>query len=74
MDAISEKSFYEKYMDLAKGKGCILISHRLKSTSSCDLVIVMEKGEIIERGTHESLLCKEGKYREMYVLQSSYYQ
>lgn len=74
MDAISEKSFYEKYMDLAKGKGCILISHRLKSTSSCDLVIVMEKGEIIERGTHESLLCKEGRYREMYMLQSSYYQ
>lgn len=74
MDALSEKSFYEKYMGLAEGRGCILVSHRLKSTSACDLIVVMEKGEIIECGTHESLLGKDSRYGQMYRLQSSYYQ
>ena len=74
MDAISEKAFYEKYIDLSKDKSCILISHRLKSTSFCDSIIVMEKGKIIERGTHESLMNEETHYKSMYKVQSSYYQ
>lgn len=74
MDAISEKMFYEKYIYLVKDKSGILISHRLKSTSFCDSIIVMENGEIIERGTHESLMEKETHYKSMYQIQSSYYQ
>lgn len=74
MDAISEKNFYEKYINLAKDKNCILISHRLKSTSFCDSIIVMENGKIIERGTHESLMQGDTHYKSMYQIQSSYYQ
>ena len=74
MDAISEKSFYEKYMRLSKHKSCILISHRLKSTSFCDSIVVMEKGQIIECGTHEELMDRNTHYRALYELQSSYYQ
>lgn len=74
MDAISERIFYEKYIDLSKEKTCILVSHRMKSTSFCDLIIVMEKGKIIESGTHVALMNKNSRYREMYDLQSSYYQ
>ncbi len=74
MDAISEKNFYEKYINLAKDKNCILISHRLKSTSFCDSIIVMENGKIIERGTHESLMQGDTHYKFMYQIQSSYYQ
>lgn len=74
MDAISEKNFYEKYINLAKDKNCILISHRLKSTSFCDSIIVMENGKIIERGTHESLMQGDTHYKSMYHIQSSYYQ
>ena len=74
MDAVSEKAFYEKYIALSKGRSCILISHRLKSTSFCDSIIVMEKGEIIERGTHESLMKEDTRYKAMYELQSGYYQ
>lgn len=74
MDAISEKDFYEKYMNLAKDKSCILISHRLKSTSFCDSIIVMENGRIIEQGTHESLMNEDTHYKLMYQIQSSYYQ
>ena len=74
MDAISEKAFYEKYMRLSKHKSCILISHRLKSTSFCDSIVVMEKGQIIECGTHEELMDRNTHYRALYKLQSSYYQ
>lgn len=74
MDAISEKAFYEKYMRLLKHKSCILISHRLKSTNLCDTIVVMEKGQIAERGTHEELMNGDTKYRAMYELQSSFYQ
>ena len=74
MDAISEKAFYEKYMRLSKHKSCILISHRLKSTNLCDTIVVMEKGQIAERGTHEELMNGDTKYRAMYELQSSFYQ
>ena len=74
MDAISEKNFYEKYISLAKNKSCILISHRLKSTSFCDSIIVMENGKIIEKGTHESLMNEDTHYKSMYQIQSSYYQ
>lgn len=74
MDAISEKAFYEKYMSLSKHKSCILISHRLKSTNLCDTIVVMEKGQIAERGTHEELMNGNTQYRAMYELQSSYYR
>lgn len=74
MDAISEKAFYEKYVRLSKHKSCILISHRLKSTNLCDTIVVMEKGQIAERGTHEELMNGDTKYRVMYELQSSFYQ
>ena len=74
MDAISEKAFYEKYMSLSKHKSCILISHRLKSANFCDTIIVLQKGQIVEHGTHEKLMNGNTHYRAMYELQSSYYQ
>ena len=74
MDAISEKAFYEKYLSLSQDRSCILISHRLKSTSFCDVIVVMEKGQIVERGTHGELMDGDTRYRTMYELQSSYYR
>ena len=74
MDAVSEKAFYEKYIGLSKDRSCILISHRLKSTSFCDAILVVEHGEILERGTHESLMSRDTRYKAMYELQSGYYQ
>lgn len=74
LDAISEKNFYEKYMSLVKNKCCVFISHRLKSTHFCDLIIVMDKGQICERGTHKELMDLGGKYRDMYDIQRGLYQ
>lgn len=74
MDAIAEKEFYDRYLNLAKDKSCILVSHRMKSTNTCDLIVVMDNGSIAEKGTHSELMKANGLYRRMYDLQSSYYQ
>lgn len=74
MDAIAEKKFYDGYLNLAKNKSCILVSHRMKSTNTCDLIVVMDNGSIAESGTHSELMKANGLYRKMYDLQSSYYQ
>ena len=74
IDPISEKKFYNRYLDLVRKGGCILVSHRMKSTNICDLIIVMENGNIVESGSHSELMKANGLYRKMYDLQSSYYQ
>ena len=50
------------------------ISHRLASTRFCDRILVMDKGQITEEGTHESLLTAGGGYAEMFEVQRHYYQ
>ena len=55
--------------------GCtsVYISHRLASTRFCDRIILMADGQIAEEGTHDSLMALNGKYAELYAIQSKYY-
>ena len=73
LDAIAESEIYGKYNDLTRGKTSIFISHRLSSTKFCDRIIMMDRGKIVEEGTHEELLGRNGEYAKMYSIQSSYY-
>ena len=73
LDAIAENEIYAKYNSLTKGKTSIFISHRLSSTKFCDRIIMLDRGKIIEEGTHDELLKKNGEYAKMYAMQSSYY-
>ena len=73
LDPIAESKMYLTYNELTKDKTSIYISHRLASTKFCDRIILIDKGEIIEEGTHEELMAKGGKYAEMYEVQSKYY-
>lgn len=74
LDAISENHLYEKYRKIFKDKTTIMISHRLASTKLADWIYVLEKGKIIEEGTHEYLLRKkENKYAMMYENQKEWY-
>lgn len=73
MDAIAESEFYRSFNGLLIEKACLFISHRLSSTKFCDRIIFMDKGKIIEEGSHEDLLRKPSAYSELYTLQASYY-
>lgn len=74
LDAIAEHEVYEKFSEITEGKGSIFISHRLASTRFCDCILMLENGQIIEKGTHEELLQANGKYAEMFGVQSKYYK
>ncbi len=74
LDPIAESEIYQKYNDMTKGKTAIYISHRLASTQFCDRILFIEGRKIAEEGTHEELLAKDGRYKEMFEVQSKYYR
>ena len=74
LDPIAENEIYQKYYEFTKEKTAIFISHRLASTRFCDRIILLDKGTIIECGTHEELMALGGKYAEMFQIQSQYYK
>ncbi|SHK74619.1 ATP-binding cassette, subfamily B [Anaerocolumna jejuensis DSM 15929] len=74
MDAIAESELYEQYQDLLRGRTALFISHRLASTRYCDNILFLENGKIAETGSHESLMKLNGRYAEMFQVQSKYYK
>lgn len=74
LDPIAESKIYKTYNEMCTGKTSLFISHRLASTSFCDRILLFEKGKICEEGTHEELLRLGGKYKEMFDIQSCWYQ
>lgn len=74
LDPIAESNLYQTYNELSKNKTSIFISHRLASTRFCDRIIFMENGEFVETGTHDELMKKDGKYAELFKIQSRYYK
>lgn len=73
LDPIAESKIYEEYNAMAKGKTAVFISHRLASTKFCDKIMFLDGGKIAEFGTHEELMKRGGKYKEMFEIQSQYY-
>lgn len=74
LDPIAESEMYQKYNEMTKGKSSVYISHRLASTRFCDRIIFIESAVILEEGTHEELIQKEGRYAELFAVQSKYYK
>jgi ATP-binding cassette subfamily B protein len=66
VDAYTEAMIQEALEVLLSDRTSIIIAHRLSTVLNADRIIVMEKGKIIEEGTHESLLAKGGKYGKLY--------
>src|SRR4029434_8295762 len=61
-DALSESGL----APLRRGRTTFVIAHRLSTIRSADQILVLEHGEIVERGTHDELLAKNGRYRQLY--------
>ena len=74
LDPIAESQVYDAYQEYSHDRTSIFISHRLASTGFSDRIVMLEKGKIVEMGTHQELMEKNGAYAQMYQVQSSYYQ
>ncbi len=74
LDPIAEAEIYEKFDSIVTDKTAIYISHRLSSCKFCDEILVFHEGEVVQQGSHNSLVFdKNGKYFELWNAQAQYY-
>src|SRR5215203_4461759 len=66
LDSESEEMIQDGLKKLRTGRTTFVIAHRLSTIRSADQILVMEGGEIVERGTHDELLSNDGRYRQLY--------
>ncbi|NYT73207.1 ABC transporter ATP-binding protein [Halomonas sp. QX-2] len=74
MDAAAEAEIFARFREHSRDKMAILISHRFSTVRSADLILVIDQGHIIERGTHEELLATAGRYAKLFQLQAAGYK
>lgn len=74
LDARAEFEVFERFAELTKDKAAMLISHRFSTVRMANRILVLEKGQLIEIGSHEELLEKGGRYAELFQLQAMGYR
>jgi ATP-binding cassette subfamily B protein len=74
LDARAEFTVFERFAELTKGKSAVLISHRFSTVRMADRILVLEKGELIEIGSHQEHILKGGRYAELFNLQAMGYR
>lgn len=74
LDARAEYEVFLRFADLTRGKSAVLISHRFSTVRMADRILVLEKGELLEIGSHDELLAKNGRYAELFHLQAQGYR
>ena len=74
MDAQAEADIFQRFRQLAKDRVTILISHRFSTVRMADQIAVLDKGRIVERGSHEALMQLNGRYAHLFTLQARGYR
>jgi ATP-binding cassette, subfamily B, bacterial len=74
MDARAEAEIFEHFRTLARGRITILISHRFSTVRMADQIVVLDRGQIIERGSHAELMALGGHYAQLFALQARGYR
>jgi len=74
LDARAEYEVFRRFAELTKGKTAVLISHRFSTVRMADRILVLDKGQLLEIGSHEELLAKNGRYAELFYLQAEGYR
>jgi ATP-binding cassette subfamily B protein len=67
----TERTIIQHLKDVRKGKTNIIVTHRFSAIQEADLILVLEHGEITQRGTHDELIQREGWYKQQYIRQIS---
>jgi len=73
LDARAEHEVFQRFSDLISGKMAVLISHRFSTVRMADRILFLENGNLLELGSHEELIVKDGKYAELFHLQAQGY-
>lgn len=74
LDARAEYEVFQRFAELTEGKTAVLISHRFSTVRMANRILVLDKGELLEIGSHEELLAQGGRYAELFRLQAMGYQ
>lgn len=74
MDPKAESELYASFLKMMRHCTCIMVSHRLAIARQCDQIIVLDKGQIVQKGSHDELYAENGLYRDMFRAQSQWYR
>jgi len=71
LDSVSESAVMKAIEEVSQGKSSIVIAHRLSTIVDADRILVMENGQVVEQGNHQSLLANKGRYAQLWTMQLS---
>ncbi|XEC96161.1 ATP-binding cassette domain-containing protein [Paenibacillus tarimensis] len=73
LDPQAEKEAFELFLRVTEGRSALLVTHRLGAAKMADLIFVMKDGQLVEQGTHDELMQRNGLYSRMFNLQAAWY-